>query len=79
MVDPFPVKSVIAPVKSPWYSKVNWIQGVGATVVFINELSPLLPEKYKHWATLAVVLLTGGSTIIVKTFFTTSISSSSVS
>lgn len=73
------INTVAAPIKSPWYSKVNWIAGIGATVAVINELAPILPPKYQHWATVAVIALTGISTIVAKSFFTTSISSASVS
>jgi hypothetical protein len=85
MDTPTPVPtSVTAPVQSAVSSKINWIAGLSTAVVVLNEttneltqLLPFVPEKYKHYVTVGIVVLGGLATIIVRTFFTTTVTPSS--
>lgn len=70
--------TVIAPVKSAWASKTNWIAAIGAIIALLNELLPIVPAQYQHDVTVAVTVLTAISTIISRTFFTTTLTPSSV-
>lgn len=71
-------------VKSAWLSKVNWIAGLTAAAVVLNQTTdllqqmlPFVPAQYQHWFTAAIAIAGGLATIIVKTNFTTTISPSS--
>lgn len=77
--------SVTVPVKSAAASKVNWIAGLSATLVVLNETTdllqqvlPVVPAKDQHWVTAGIAIVGGIATIITRTFFTTSITASSV-
>lgn len=69
---------VIVDTKSPWYSKVNWIAGLTALVATATEVLPIVPPAYQHYVTTFVIVAGGLLTIITKTFYTPTISSSSV-
>ncbi len=71
---------VTVTVKSAWASKVNWLAGATAFLVSANELlnqvAPFLPAPYAHDATIAITIIGGLSTIIAKTFYTTTVTPS---
>lgn len=69
---------VIADVKSPFASKVNWVLLLTGLVDAANELLPLVPAQYQHNVTLAVTAIGLVLGIIAKTFYTTSVSSTSI-
>lgn len=76
---PVPVK-----VKSAWLSKVNWIAGLTAVAVVLNQTTdllqqalPFVPAQYQHWFTVGIAITGGIATIIAKTNFTTTITPSS--
>ena len=77
------METVTAPVKSAVLSKVNWIAGLTSVLVSLNEVlnqvMPILPPPYSHYATIAIAIIGGISTIIAKTFYTTTITPSSAS
>ncbi len=64
-------------IKSAWLSKINWTQVVSvvASLLVVFGLD-IPPETQAHIAT-AITALTGLVTIVMKTFFTTSITPSS--
>jgi hypothetical protein len=71
-------QTAVVDTKSPLSSKVNWILLLTGLLDTANEILPLIPEQYRHSATLYVTaagLILG---IITKTFFTTTISSTSL-
>ena len=63
---------------SPFTSKINWIQLLGGLAALLNELLPVIPAQYQHYLTVAIIVLTGVSTIVARTFYTTSIINQSV-
>jgi hypothetical protein len=65
--------------KSAWYSKVNWLAALTALATTLNELLPMVPAQYQHAVTVAIVVVGGLSTIIAKTFYTTTVTPSSAS
>lgn len=65
-------------VTSPFSSKVNWIAGITSLVATANELLPFLPQPYAHYTTIFIVLAGGFATIISRTFYTTSVTTSSL-
>lgn len=71
-------------VKSAWLSKVNWIAGLSAALVVLNQTTdllqqalPFIPAQYQHWVTVAIAVIGGVATIIAKTNFTTTVTPSS--
>lgn len=66
-------------VKSAWASKVNWAQGVAAAATFATALiaAANLPAAQAAELTAAVAGIGQLATIIIRTFFTTSITPSS--
>lgn len=67
------------PVKSAWASKVNWAQGVSALATCATALiaAANLPAEQAAALTAAVAGVGQLATIIIKTFFTTTITPSS--
>ena len=63
--------------KSAWYSKVNWLAALTALATTLNELLPMAPAQYQHAITVAIVIVGGLSTIVAKTFYTTTVTPSS--
>lgn len=76
------MKTATVDVKSAWASKVNWIAGSSALLVSLNEVlsevAPFVPPKYAHWINIALAVVGGLSTIIAKTFYTTTVTPSAV-
>lgn len=76
------MKTATVDVKSAWASKVNWIAGASALLVSLNEVlsevAPFVPPKYAHWISIALAVVGGLSTIIAKTFYTTTVTPSAV-
>jgi nucleoside recognition membrane protein YjiH len=69
---------VVVPVKSPFESKTNWIMALTAILDLLNEVLPIVPDKYQHTVSLAITVIGAVLGIISKTFFTTTVSSLSV-
>lgn len=76
--------SVTVPVKSAVASKVNWIAGLSAGLIVLNEttstlqqLLPFVPANDQHFLTAGIALTGGLATIIARTFFTTALTPSS--
>lgn len=74
------VGTVVVPVKSAWSSKINWIASVSALLVsaneLLNQLAPFAPPQYAHDITIAIAVVGAISTVIAKTFYTTSVTPS---
>lgn len=72
-------KTTSVPVKAPYLSKVNWIQVVagvaGEATLFVSSM----PDAEKLKYTGVILAVQAIATIIVKTFFTSSVSSLTVS
>lgn len=75
---------VAVPVKSALLSKINWIAGVSAALVVLNQTTdvlqqalPFIPAQYQHWVTVGIAVTGGLATIITKTWFTTSVTPAS--
>jgi hypothetical protein len=68
MGDLVSANSVLAPVKSAWTSKTNWIASVGGVVscltLYAPQIVPLLPAP---WGTVASIVITVLGTIWART------------
>lgn len=69
---------VIVATKSAWLSKTNWAAAATGLGVIITQFLPFIPAAYQGKATAAVALLGAIGVWITKTFYTTSISPSSL-
>jgi hypothetical protein len=67
------------PVKSAWLSKINWAQAIAATLTFITAILGALhlDATQTAEATAAVAVIGQVATVIIKTFFTASVTPSS--
>lgn len=74
-----PAPKVVANVASAFSSKINWIAAITSVITVANELLPIVPEKYKQTVTAVIVVLGGILTIVSRTFYSTTITPSSVS
>lgn len=68
------------PVKSSWSSKINWTQAVAAIVTFATALiaAANLPAAQATELTAAVAGIGQLATIVLRTFFTTAVTTASV-
>lgn len=72
--------SVVVPVRSAWYSRINQIAvGLFGLVVPIGALTPFLPEPYKGYALTAVSVLGAFSIYYYRTFGTASVTPQALS
>ena len=71
--------TVTVPIKSAWYSKINWIQAVSAVCTFATALisASQVDAATATKLTAAVAGVGQVATWAVRTFFTTSITPSS--
>ena len=71
---------VTVTVKSALASKVNWLAGATALLAsaneVLNQVAPFLPPPYAHDATIAITIIGALSTIIARTFYTTTVTPS---
>ena len=75
------MNTVTVPVKSALSSKINWSAGLTTLLAsaneILNQVQPMLPAPYNHDITIAIMVVGGLYTIIVRTFYTTAITTSS--
>lgn len=67
----------VVPVKSAFTSKVNWVQIVGFLLTLLSVVGIDIDEDTKLQIVVGLSAIIGVVTIVIKTFFTKSINSSS--
>ncbi len=77
MITPTVPTTVTVPVKSAWYSKVNWTQAIGLAISGATALSGILPPQYGVPVAIGVQAAQSMITWYFKTFATTTITPSS--
>jgi hypothetical protein len=75
MADPNPV--VVAPTQSSWFSKINWTIAVTFIVNVLTFLGFVVPAELESAALLAINSVIGLAVIIMRTWFTKSITTAS--
>lgn len=74
------MNTVTVPIKSAWASKINWLQAASLIVTFLTgivgafNLDPVTTAKL----TASIAMFGQLATMVVKTFFTASVTASSV-
>jgi hypothetical protein len=71
-------QQVVTNTSSPFASKTNWILFLTLAADVLNEALPLVPAQYQHSVSSAVTIIGLILGIVTKTFFSTTISSTSV-
>lgn len=69
--------TALVDVKSAWWSKVNWAAALTGLATVSAALLPIVPAKYQAEAAAIVAAIGTITTIILKTFYTTSVTPSS--
>ena len=69
--------TIVAPIKSAWASKINWAQAGSAASMLVTTFGLDIPDKYKATALAVVITVQSIATWIMRTWFTTSITSAS--
>lgn len=71
--------AVVVPVKSAWYSKINWTQAVGMLAMLGTAFGgfDITPETQVEIVT-AIGLAQGAITYILKTFFTNTVTPAAI-
>lgn len=69
---------VVVSTKSAWLSKTNWAAALTGLGAIVTEFTPLLPPQYQGKAIAAVALLGAIATWIIKTFYTDTVTPSSI-
>lgn len=71
-------QTAVVNTKSFAASKINWIAAATGLGVLITQFTPMLPAKYQGSATALVGLIGALTTFVVRTFYTTTVVSSSL-
>jgi len=69
--------NALVAVKSAWASKINWLQALGAAGTLITTLAAGLPPDQAAKWTATVAIVTNIATVIIKTWFTTTVTPAS--
>lgn len=66
-----PVTGAVAtvPVKSAWYSKINWTQVLSVVAAILAFFGVGVPEELKDAVAVAITAVTAAVTIILRTYF----------
>lgn len=63
----------IVPVKSAWFSKINWLQAAGAATAIVTAFQLDIPMEYKPHALVAMNFAQATLTWIARTWFNNSV------
>lgn len=70
--------AVTVPVKSAWFSKINWLQAAGAATAVVTAFQLDIPMQYKPHALVAMNVAQGVLTWIARTWFNGTIAPASI-
>ncbi len=80
-ITPIIVPAAVVPIQSVWLSKINWtqiVQGVAAVLVIATGGKLNLTPEQQLQIVGAIVVVGNLATIVMKTYFTTTVTSQSV-
>ncbi len=69
--------TIPVPVVSAWYSKINWAQVMSVGVMLATMAGVVVPAGLQETVLAAIIAVQAVVTIVLKTYFTTSITPSS--
>jgi hypothetical protein len=78
-MDDKPVPVVLVPVKSLWWSKINWLQILGSVVTLFTTNAFGFDDATQVKVLAVVNIVQGIVTIVLKTWFTASVTYNSLS
>jgi hypothetical protein len=67
------------PIKSAWYSKINWTQAGSALTALIIAFGIDIPDKYRADVLLGVTMVTNVCTWVFRTWYNGTVAPSSLS
>ncbi len=70
--------TVTVPVVSAWYSKINWTQALSVGVMLATMAGVVVPAGLQETLLAAIVAVQAVVTVVLKTYFTSSVTPSSV-
>lgn len=72
-----PPTIVPVPVVSAWWSKINWTQVMSVGVMLATMAGVIVPSDVQRDVLAAIIAVQAAVTIVLKTFFTTSVTPAS--
>lgn len=78
MPEPSVPATAVVPVVSAWYSKINWTQVISVGVMVATMAGIVVPTGMQEAVLAAIVAIQAVATIVLKTWFTKSVTPASV-